>query len=373
MPDLQTDYRAVVAAARDTTAALTRRSLAELRLAYARLLAAVVEEAARASGANAERLTQRSRAVRAALAAVEARIVALETDARRGARVMGDGHSEAIRLVVAEVAPSYAVAASFETVPERAVEALLRRRQVALGLEVPSYSSLFKSVAQSASAGVLEELDGVLLRGVGRGADTRTVALQIAEALTEGDPALRTAVERLAPSLRRSGATLTGAGEARAVAEDLGEARQLLIRARRLARTEVLSVAMEADRLGQHESPVVRATRWQLSGAHPPGSGCECEVFARMDLYRFGTGVFPTNAVPSRPHAFCACVLIPITRGPAEWDRPKPTADEPAGLTRYPFETRPDGTPYTEAHRQRITASVNAHLAAAVATSEVLA
>lgn len=365
MPDLQTTYRDVVAEARASTLALTRRSLAELEAAYARLVAVLVEEAARATPEQADRLVQRSRAAQAALARVASRILALETDAERAARIMGDGHSRAVEVAVADYGRGVTVAASFDTVPERAVEALVRRRQIARAYGLTSYSDLFRSVARDASAGVLESLDRALVQGVARGSDSRTVARAIASLLTDGDPRLRKAVEALAPSLRRSGRVLSGAGEARVDTDDLKDARQLLIRSRRVARSELLSAQLEADRLAQHLSPVVRATRWQLSGAHP-ASGCECEIFARVDLYGLGAGVFPTNAVPSRPHANCACVLSAVTRGPAEWDRPKPSAASPAALEAYPFERRPSGLPYTDRHRARVRSSVNGALARAV-------
>lgn len=374
MPDLQTDYRRVVAEARASTLRLTRRSLAELELLYANLLAKLIEEATAASGEQstgngaAERLTRRSRAVRAALLRVAARIEALEADARDAARIMGDGHSRAVALAVADHRPGFAVRTSFETVPERAVEALLRRRQVARALGLDSYSALFRSVAQGATEGVLEELDGVLLRGVGRGADSRAVARQIAEALTEGEPALRRAVERLAPSLRRAGAALSARGEAIVQAEDLQEARQLLVRARRIARTEVLDAARVADAEAAHLSPVVAGLRWTLSSSHPV-TGCACDVYARTDLYGMGEGVFPTNAYPSAPHPNCGCYSRAVTRRPDEWDRPKPAASAPAVLERYPFERRPGGLPYTDAHKQRIRESANAQLAAALDVS----
>ena len=366
MPDLQTTYRAVVAAARAQALTLTRASLRSLALDYAVLLAAVIEEAERSTGVQAERLTRRSAAVRAALDRVRQRVEGLETDARRAARIMGDGHTEAVRLAIAEAAPSYTLTTSFEAVPERAVEALLKRRQVAMGRGLDSYSRIFKSVAQDASQGVLESIDSALVRGVARGADTRTVAREIAARLSEGDPALRKAVETLSKSLQRSGRTLSSYADAAAdLDDDLGRARALLHRARRLARSEILDAARVADAQAAHLSPVVSGLRWTLSGSHPP-SGCECEVWAHVDLYRMGEGVFPTNAYPSAPHPSCACYSRAVTRGPAEWDSPKPAADRAAQLSAYPFETRTDGRPYSDAHRARVTASVNAQLATAL-------
>ena len=372
MPNLSTSYRQFVAAARASTLQLTRRALAELATEYARLMAVLVEEAERATPQRSDRLIQRSRAANQALARVRSRILALETDAERAARIMGDGHSQAVELAARDFSAGtragrgVAVSASFESVPERAVEALLKRRQLAHSYGLASYSQLFRSVGDSATEGVLESIDRQLVQGVARGADSRTVAREIARELTDGKPGLRRAVERLSPSLRRTGATLSGRGAAVALESDeLAAAKELLTRARRIARSEILGAQLEADRLAQHLSPVVRATRWRLSGNHPP-SGCECEVFARTDLYGLGTGVFPTNALPSRPHPNCGCSLEAVTRGPSEWDAPKPVADRPAELAAYPFERRADGQPYTDAHRDRIRSSVNAALRLAV-------
>jgi len=366
MPDVGPTYRRLVAEARAQTLALTRRSLADLDRYVASLLAALVEEADRASGANAERLAARSRAMRAFLGRVRARIEALEGDAREAAQIMGEGHATAVRTVADAAGRQIIVESMFETVPERAVEALLKRRQLAIGEGLSSYAQLFRSVAASATEGVLEEIDGALVRGVARGADSRTVALQIAEALTDGRPDLRAAVERLAPSLRRSGRTLSGRGERVIEAEDLQEARELLVRSRRIARTELLDAARAGDAEAAHLSPIVAALRWTLSGNHPP-TGCECELFARVDLYGMGEGVFPTNAYPTGPHPHCGCYSRAVTRGPDEWDLPKPPASAPATLDAYPFETRSrtddgPGLAYTEAHKARVLRSANAQL-----------
>ena len=385
MPDYadQDRYRSIVAQARAETLALTRRSLRDLEAEYARLLAALVEEVTRnPSEAARGSLMRRSASVQEALRRIVARILALETDAERAARILGDGHAAAVELAVTQARADgvrVAMSVSFESVPERAVEALLRRRQLAMGAGsgsgLNSYAELFRSVARRASSGVLAELDGVLLRGVARGADSRTVALDVARRLTEGDDALRAAVDALAPSLKRSGVTLSGGAAARAEAaglsdSELNAARGLLSDSRRVARSEILGAQLEADRLAQHESPVVRATRWQLSGNHPP-SGCECEVFARTDLYELGVGVFPTNAVPSRPHPHCGCVLVPITRGPSEWGAPKPRADRAAVVGSYPFKTRADGRAYPDGHRRRVTENANAVLRRALESDEV--
>lgn len=73
--------------------------------------------------------------------------------------------------------------------------------------------------------------------------------------------------------------------------------------AKRLARTE-MNNAFHAQAIEDMEDrPWIDFVRWHLSGSHKP-SGDECEANARH-------GLFPADAVPSKPHPNCFCYITP--------------------------------------------------------------
>lgn len=49
-----------------------------------------------------------------------------------------------------------------------------------------------------------------------------------------------------------------------------------------------------------------------MSNNRIKGYHCECETLAYNDSYGLGAGVYPVDAVPSRPHIHCLCRLIPL-------------------------------------------------------------
>jgi hypothetical protein len=80
--------------------------------------------------------------------------------------------------------------------------------------------------------------------------------------------------------------------------------------ARRLARTEINNAYHAATVIHFEESPWVVGMRWRLSGSHP--SVDLCDSYARRNHSQLGTGVFPRDAVPPKPHPQCLCVVFPV-------------------------------------------------------------
>lgn len=80
--------------------------------------------------------------------------------------------------------------------------------------------------------------------------------------------------------------------------------------AMRLARTEInnayhaISVNQAADK------PWVQGMKWNLSGSHPKPD--ECDELAHEDKFEMGSGVFPAQEVPRKPHPHCLCVAVPM-------------------------------------------------------------
>lgn len=89
----------------------------------------------------------------------------------------------------------------------------------------------------------------------------------------------------------------------------------------RLAITEINNSYREAQVINNKRSPVTNGLRWHLSGSHPRPD--ICDVWAEQDLYGFGPGGYPPEAVPiDHPRGFC--FFTDIIRPASEWSKPKP-------------------------------------------------
>src|SRR5690606_7061939 len=153
----------------------------------------------------------------------------------------------------------------------------------------------------------------------------QTAAQRIMRSLAAGDPYLRAVAENYGPrgGLTRA-ARLAGVQYDREAAQ---VARRLGYDAARIARTESAAAFREADSLAALRSPVVAGLQLRLSPRHPVWD--VCDVYATLDLYGLGAGVFPPGKVPVLPHPHCLCFLTPVLRPESEWGRPKPEASRP--------------------------------------------
>ena len=102
---------------------------------------------------------------------------------------------------------------------------------------------------------------------------------------------------------------------------------RIAYQAKRLARTEINNAYWESTTVSAHQSRVVSAQMWQLSGRHKVWD--MCDLFAGSDNYQLGSGVYPAGNTPSKPHPQCLCYLVDVLREPEEWMQPKPAPGTP--------------------------------------------
>jgi len=89
--------------------------------------------------------------------------------------------------------------------------------------------------------------------------------------------------------------------------------------AMRLGRTELNNAYHSTSIRSYQQSPYVEGVQWSLSGSHAKPD--DCDAYAGDDSYNMGTGVFPTNNVPDKPHPQCFCFITAITPDPDEFLR----------------------------------------------------
>lgn len=333
MPDPLLTYQEIVARSRAEAARLTEATLDALRIEFVRMLARIEREM-EAGVISAERAEGLARALRAEIERLGGQMaLVFNRYAVAAVRLGPRSHEEAldrVRSLAAEIA-GVEVTASFEAVPRRAVEAIMARRQLASRYGVTSYSGFFRAVSERAVAGLGEQVDEMLTSAIARGVDNRRFSLELAEAMASGDPALRAKLREIAPrgSVLRSVRKAYEAGE---LSPELDEARKLMHKAQRVARTEIISAHRESDRAASAASPVVKALRFRLSGSHPLPD--VCDLLATQDLHGLGPGLYHPDNAPSLPHPHCQCYWGYELRPPAEWNDPKPEATPPRPIDR---------------------------------------
>lgn len=90
--------------------------------------------------------------------------------------------------------------------------------------------------------------------------------------------------------------------------------------ARTIARMATHAVQHETSIRSAQDSRVVAGTQWNLSARHPIPD--VCDLFAKLDLYGLGRGVYPTSMVPVVPHPDCLCFATDVLLPPADWGSP---------------------------------------------------
>lgn len=340
MPDPLATYQEIVARSRAEAARLTEATLDALRVEYARMLVRIERELA--DGVISEvRALGLARALRAEIDRLGEQVADVIHRAAVASVQLGPGtHAEALRL--AARAAGVQVTASFEAVPRRAIEAIIARRQFATRYGVDSYSGFFRAVSERAVAGLGRQVDEMLTSAVARGVSSRRLSLELAEAMAAGDPALAARLREIAPSgsVLRSVRRAYEAGE---LSPKLDEARKLMHKAQRVARTEVIDAYRTGNAAAASASPVVGAMVWTLSGSH--SVPCECEALARLNLYGLGEGAFLPEHYPSAPHPHCACYARYKLRPPQEWSTPRPSVSTPTVPPAAEIQAQWDSTP----------------------------
>ncbi|MEL3905561.1 MAG: hypothetical protein P1P65_00825 [Treponema sp.] len=80
----------------------------------------------------------------------------------------------------------------------------------------------------------------------------------------------------------------------------------------RLARNELSEVYWQATIDGFKDNPAVKAVKWLLSNNRIPGFHDICDELAYADNHGLGSGIYPVDAAPAKPHICCLCSLAPI-------------------------------------------------------------
>lgn len=89
--------------------------------------------------------------------------------------------------------------------------------------------------------------------------------------------------------------------------------------AMRLGRTELNNAFHTTSVQAYQQSPWVDGVLWELSGSHPADD--ECDEFATEDDFGLGEGVWPSDAVPDKPHPQCFCFTTAVTPSPTQFAR----------------------------------------------------
>lgn len=134
-------------------------------------------------------------------------------------------------------------------------------------------------------------------------------------------------------------------------------ARAVAGRSRLISRTSMMNVEHEATAVAMAQSPIVAAGQWFLSNRHTDFD--QCDALATSDFYELGGGVYPSDAIPPRPHPRCLCGVQHILRPVSEWGTLKPRG----GLLKL--------NPKTVAERLGLNKSQTTSLRQALGTAEL--
>ncbi|MFH5884088.1 hypothetical protein ACG2F4_07235 [Halalkalibaculum sp. DA3122] len=273
----------------------------------------------------------------------------------RGKKKITEGAAEAHAIAVERTTTAAGVSSfsvSFNDIPDRALETMMLRR----GLNAKNYQSVIKRGLQRAAT----DIDDYLASAVGRGVSADRAAKELAGILSRNNDTVLGLVEdgRLMKS-NINKALRTGEIDVM----DYRDASQILYDSRRIVVTEINTAHREADLLAQDRSPIVKASKWQVSGRHYglPSSPCVCTVYHETDQFGLGPGVFPTRNFPSTPHPHCGCYPeAVIIEDPAQWGTGGEPLQEPNDFTEDQLQTMfSDKTDY---HMKRQIDTANKYL-----------
>lgn len=88
----------------------------------------------------------------------------------------------------------------------------------------------------------------------------------------------------------------------------------------RLARTEINNSYREATVQASNKNPIVKGLKWNLSASHPRPD--ICDVWAGVDAYGLGAGVYPPDRTPI-DHPNGLCFVTEALRPAREWNQPR--------------------------------------------------
>ena len=249
---------------------------------------------------------------------------------RSVAEAAANGHAEAVNRAVSAANVS-GISVSFNGIPDQALETMMLRR----GINSRNYQSVIKRGLQN----IAPDIDQYLGSAVGRGISGDRAAKELAGILSRGNKDVLSLVDdnRLTQSsinkaLREGDIDVMTYNRASQV---LNDSRMIMV-------TEINTAHREADLLSQDRSPIVGASRWQVSGRH---YGLDttpdvCTVYHESDQFGLGTGVFPTKNLPSTPHPYCGCHPEAVIMEPEQWGSGGAQLRQPPTLNESDFRSR---------------------------------
>lgn len=216
------------------------------------------------------------------------------------------------------------MAARFDDVQVRALGALAAR-----GANAANFKSLMKYHLQDGVA----DIDRLIDAGVASGVAPDRLAKEIGDLLTK----------RAATNAASWAPTMNVAG-----------LNTIRYDARRIAVTEINNALREANRQNLLAAGIVRAAKWQLSGAHAglPSSPDRCDDMANTPGVDGQPGYYTIEAWPLAPHPHCGCTQGgPVLYRPSsQWNiQRKPAAPTTGGT---PVITAPKAPPKPRAPRK---------------------
>lgn len=185
------------------------------------------------------------------------------------------------------------------------------------------FETLMRRHARHAADDVDRLVEGMLLTGQ----SSETAKTQMARLIGANEPRLLQFMDARS-AVRRGDLT---PDEFRAMGfspADFAGLKTLMYDARRITVSETNNALRETNRLALTRSPVVRAVKWQTSGAH--GDTDECDVLEDANIYGLGRGMYPPENMPVGPHPHCACTAGAVDLlSPSEWAKPRPESGPP--------------------------------------------
>lgn len=257
------------------------------------------------------------------------------------------GHAEGVSRATSAAEVS-GLTVSFNDIPDQALETMMLRR----GLTARNFQSVLKRNLISAA----DDIDQYLASAVGRGVSANRASKELAGILSRNNDDVLTLVDdgRLMKSnINRA------LREGNIDMQTYKQASEVLFDSRRIMTTEINTAYREADLLAQDRSPIVGASKWEVSGRHYglPSSPDVCTVYHESDQFGMGAGVFPTKNLPSSPHPFCGCHAEAVIREPEQWGEPSMGAQQPKQYTKDQF--RDMFSDKTERHLERQVEAAN--------------
>ncbi len=275
--------------------AMAKRSKVILEKAY-RDLTNLIDLSGTGTATQANYLAKRT--------SIKALIDRLTMDLNVTARLAIRGNAENIVDIYAAVTNKYAGAKGFKgmadvfsTVPALAVNNVINR----VWLDGRNFSDRIWELNNYTSNAVNE----IISSGIARGQSATRMAKDLQDFLLE--PAITDNLSYTMAGLK----SVTGRGTVN-------------YNALRLAATEINNSYRESLAIANDVNPITDGLLWNLSQRHiQSGYYDVCNIWATVDGYGKGKGVFPADKVPI-DHPGGRCFLTEVLREVSQWGKPKP-------------------------------------------------